>query len=93
MSLPEVASVVLSSPLDPATLQQSGWGLAGGVSLGRRFPLGDGEAANSYGILLSLVQPKYNPGTGAFRVEQLNVFVLPVPGFFSIVLGYQINFG
>jgi hypothetical protein len=79
--------------MDQATLQQHGWGLAAGGQVGALIPLSDGKTSTTYGAAINILRPKYNQGTGAYSVQQFNLFVLPLPGMFFLIVGYQGNFG
>jgi hypothetical protein len=64
-------------PLAPKTLRQGGFGFALGAQLGTFVPLDEGDPSVTYGAAASILFPSYNPGTGAVRSEQVNLFVLP----------------
>lgn len=80
-------------PLDPKTLRQGGYGFALGAQLGSLIPLDEGDASPTYGGAASVLFPSYNPGTGAVRSEQLNLFVLPTTDLLLVMIGGQISFG
>jgi hypothetical protein len=80
-------------PLDPKTLRQGGYGFALGAQLGSFIPLDEGDASATYGGAASVLFPSYNPGTGAVRSEQLNLFVLPTTDLLLVMIGGQISFG
>lgn len=78
--------------LDKKTIQQSGWGFAVGGQLGAYIPF-EGDATKTYGAALNIVMPKYNPGTGTFVTEQLNLFLLPTSDMFFLLIGAQKSWG
>lgn len=75
------------------TLQQGGFGLALGGQLGSFIPTGEGKATATYGASASILFPKYNPGTGSFVSEQINLFVLPSKDIFFLLIGAQKSWG
>jgi hypothetical protein len=79
--------------LDPKTLTQGGLGVAVGASAGVQAMTAAGsEAAPTYGPQLSVIMPKYNPGTTQYQSTQVNLFVLPTKGFIMALLGLQYSF-
>lgn len=75
------------------TLQQGGFGLAFGGQLGSFIPTGEGKATGTYGASASILFPKYNPGTGSFTSEQINLFILPSKEIFFVLIGAQKSWG
>lgn len=78
--------------LDEKTFQQSGWGFAVGGQVGRYIPF-EGDGTTTYGAAFNILRPKYNPGTGAFVSEQINLFLLPTSDMFFLLIGVQKNWG
>jgi len=79
---------------DKKSLQQKGFGIALGPSAGALRPLVDGaETTTTYGFTLGLLSPSYNPGTGTFTTEQLNIFILPTSKMFLLLIGMQKTWG
>jgi hypothetical protein len=79
--------------LDKKSLHQEGYGVAIGGTLGTLVPLSEGKSTVTYGAALSYVSPTYNPGTGSFTSEQLNLFILPTSKMFLMLIGYQKSWG
>jgi hypothetical protein len=75
--------------MDPATREQGGLGLALGVQAAATKPFEDGETSTSFGPVISLLRPSYNPGTARLETDSLNLFIVPSDDLFLMVLGYS----
>lgn len=75
--------------MDAASREQSGLGLALGVQAAATVPFEDGETSTSFGPVISLLRPSYNPGTARLETDSLNLFVVPDDDLFLMVIGYS----
>lgn len=75
--------------MDATSREQSGLGLALGVQAAATVPFEGGETSTSFGPVISLLRPSYNPGTARLETDSLNLFIVPNDDLFLMVLGYS----
>jgi hypothetical protein len=84
--------------MDEKSRKQHGFGLGLGAQLGGSMFLSSGGGGStdlsfSYGPVLSLIFPTFNPSTASYSMFQVNFLILPMKDFVLFTGGVQWGFG